>query len=43
METNNLRRYLENEFSEGKNSDVEEDDESQNEEEEEKVGKFFRI
>ena len=37
METNNLRRYLENEFSEGKNSDVEEDDESQNEEEEEKL------
>ena len=37
METNNLRRYLENEFSEGKNSDVEEDDESINEEEEKLV------
>ena len=41
METNNLRRYLENEFSEGKNSDVEEDDESQNEEEEEKLVSFL--
>ena len=37
METNNLRRYLENEFSEGKNSDVEEDDESINVEEEKLV------
>ena len=32
METNNLRRYLENEFVETKNSDVEEDDESEEEE-----------
>ena len=38
METNNLRRYLENEFSEGKNSDVEEEEES--EEEEEKLVSF---
>ena len=37
METNNLRRYLENEFSEGKNSDVEEEDESAPEEEEKLV------
>lgn len=37
METNNLRRYLENEFSEGKNSDVEEDDESIIDEEEKLV------
>tara|TARA_B100001939_G_C16824802_1_gene565974 strand:+ start:47 stop:754 length:708 start_codon:yes stop_codon:yes gene_type:complete len=37
METNNLRRYLENEFSEGKNSDVEEDDESAIDEEEKLV------
>ena len=33
METNNLRRQLETEFFEGKNSDVEEDDESVNDEE----------
>ena len=37
METNNLRRYLENELSEGKNSDIEEDDESIDEEEEKLV------
>ena len=33
METNNLRRYLEIELVESKNSDVEEDDESEEEEE----------
>ena len=38
METNNLRRYLENELSEGKNSDMEEEYES--EEEEEKLISF---
>ena len=32
METNNLRRYLEIELVESKNSDVEEDDESEEEE-----------
>ena len=32
METNNLRRYLENELSEGKNSDIEEEYESEEEE-----------
>ena len=32
METNNLRRYLENELSEGKNSDIEEECESEEEE-----------
>lgn len=37
METNNLRRYLENELSEGKNSDIEEDDESVSDEEEKLV------
>ena len=37
METNNLRRYLENEFSEGKNSDVEDEDESAPEDEEKLV------
>ena len=39
METNNLRRYLENEFVESKNSDIEEEDES--EEEEEKLVSFL--
>ena len=39
METNNLRRYLENEFVVSKNSDVEEDDES--EEEKEKLVSFL--
>ena len=39
METNNLRRYLENEFVVSKNSDVEEDDES--EEEKEKLVSFM--
>ena len=39
METNNLRRYLENEFVETNNSDVEEDDES--EEEKEKLVSFL--
>ena len=39
METNNLRRYLESEFVESKNSDVEEDDES--EEEQEKLVSFL--
>ena len=38
METNNLRRYLEIELVESKNSDVEEDDES---EEEEKLVNFL--
>ena len=37
METNNLRRHLETEFFEGKNSDVEEDDESISEDEEKLV------
>lgn len=41
METNNLRRYLENELSEGKNSDIEEDDESINDEEKEKLVTFL--
>ena len=40
METNNLRRYLENEFSEGKNSDIEEEYESE-EEEEKKLVSFI--
>lgn len=40
METNNLRRYLETEFSEGKNSDIEED-EDESEEEEEKLVSFL--
>ena len=39
METNNLRRYLENEFEVSKNSDIEEDDES--EEEQEKLVSFL--
>ena len=39
METNNLRRYLENEFVESKNSDIEEEYES--EEEEEKLVNFL--
>ena len=38
METNNLRRYLENEFVESKNSDIEEDE---SEEEEEKLVSFL--
>ena len=40
METNNLRRYLETEFSEGKNSDIEED-EDESEEEEDKLVSFL--
>ena len=40
METNNLRRYLENEISEGKNSDIEEEYES-TEEEQEKLISFL--
>ena len=41
METNNLRRYLENEFSEGKNSDIEEREYESEEEEEKEIGKLY--
>ena len=41
METNNLRRYLENEISEAKNSDIDNDDDDESDEEEEKLISFL--